>query len=74
MAARSRTQALHGAACDAEDTGSGGVHVEEREAVAELMKNYCEAMMLRWNPLKNAYLLCVGSAFSPASALPDRLS
>jgi len=38
------------------------------------MKNYCEAMMPRWKPPKNAHLLYVGSAFSPVSALPDRLS
>jgi hypothetical protein len=38
------------------------------------LKNYCEAMMPRWKPAKNAHLLFVNSAFSPTSALPDRLS
>ena len=38
------------------------------------LKNYCEAMMLRWTLSKNAHLLHVSSAFSPASALPDRFS
>lgn len=36
MAARSRTQELHGVARDAKDAGSRGIYAEEREAVAEL--------------------------------------
>ena len=51
-----------------------GIYAEEREAAAELMKSYCETMLLGWNPLKNAHLLFVDSAFSPISVLPDRLS
>ena len=37
MAARPRTPPLHATARDGQDQGEGGVHAEEREAVAELI-------------------------------------
>jgi hypothetical protein len=45
-----------------------------RICINRVLQNYCEAMMLRWKPSKNAHLLYVNSAFLPISALPDRLS